>query len=956
MRMNIQPIFVFDGPRRPWKRGGTAGFISWEKIDLLRKVLDNLKIPHHRAPAEAEAECARLEQLGIVDAVWSDDSDSFMFGASTLIRSHFEQGKKTKSDTHVTLYRATELHAKFGLNRPALIMFALLSGGDYDTKGLEGCGPKVALAAVQWNHGVLGQLVNNLDLKNLQVLNKKLTEYFREHAARVMFVPPGFPRDLHVKNYRSPVVSSEEECHNLRGLKKGWHVPIDEYKLRPFLRERFNFRAREYINHIVPVLLVQHLVRSPSDDHTNFNIKFIHKRGKTADDYKMERLLVFDPLVCSNLSLFAQPAGEDWSIWDDKKTGRPWDPSEPVEMEILDCYLRKALGPAEMDRLIEDASQPKSRKRKEVSASDDVEASVAGPATKKAKKTVSASDDEASSTARPATKKAKKTSSKNDTATSAVSASANTASDNTQPKPRKKRSKKTSPSRDVSPPSEPPKFRMPSALSSLSQTERSQLQEEGINVWDAPPSPPRRSDFTTTRAPKTKRKSSSTATVPPAAERVDSGLATPEGYNFSDSGRVKPKQSLQWHHGDQTTRICELITKFADEMKKEKFDKLYPAQQEIDATVKTTRTQIRHVMEMNDGAMKTGKMARETFAEGARCSAARQAEVHEQCRKFLQDLDSAISEHEEAFARVFAIRRVQMAKSRASQEEIKASLVNDMPDVLKGKKDLEILKLAVTFQVEIYRALHPYRAMMERLQAMENRRETEHWRSMEKRRVEKDSASNSFSSRQSSTQPATDSFRSLVPRSPPSNSMSSRQPSQPATNGFASLSAPGNPTVADINAPEYDEHAAIEAAIQSSLQSQSQAQKPNTAPPSRSLATRSPPRTFQPASQSVTPASETQVPAREKSRAELTREQIAAARLRALGISGAATAPPQVSQAAKPKRGEVQGITDHLDLSDDVEDLQPLASRVVNTVSSQKHVSRAEKPRVEMEVIDLTLD
>ncbi|KEQ68839.1 PIN domain-like protein, partial [Aureobasidium namibiae CBS 147.97] len=86
MRMNIQPIFIFDGPSRPWKRGDVAGRIDWKKIDSLRKMLNHLKISHHRAPAEAEAECARLSELGIVDAVWTDDGDAFMFGAKVLIK------------------------------------------------------------------------------------------------------------------------------------------------------------------------------------------------------------------------------------------------------------------------------------------------------------------------------------------------------------------------------------------------------------------------------------------------------------------------------------------------------------------------------------------------------------------------------------------------------------------------------------------------------------------------------------------------------------------------------------------------------------------------------------------------------------------------------------------------------------------------------------------------------
>lgn len=70
-----------------------------------------LEIPHHRADAEAEAECARLNELGIVDAVWTDDGHAFIFGAKVLIKEHREgrgnSGKK--SDNPVRIYRADDI-------------------------------------------------------------------------------------------------------------------------------------------------------------------------------------------------------------------------------------------------------------------------------------------------------------------------------------------------------------------------------------------------------------------------------------------------------------------------------------------------------------------------------------------------------------------------------------------------------------------------------------------------------------------------------------------------------------------------------------------------------------------------------------------------------------------------------------------------------------------------------
>jgi hypothetical protein len=42
-----------------------------------------------QAPGEAEAELAKLNSLGIVDAVLTEDSDALVFGANCVIRSRF---------------------------------------------------------------------------------------------------------------------------------------------------------------------------------------------------------------------------------------------------------------------------------------------------------------------------------------------------------------------------------------------------------------------------------------------------------------------------------------------------------------------------------------------------------------------------------------------------------------------------------------------------------------------------------------------------------------------------------------------------------------------------------------------------------------------------------------------------------------------------------------------------
>jgi DNA excision repair protein ERCC-5 len=97
----------------------------------LQSLLKALGIPFLVAPSEAEAQCAALEQLGVVEGVVTEDSDAFLFGAKHVFRGVF-QG-------NVRMYDSRSIEERLRLNREKLIIFALLLGSDY-TPGVKGVG------------------------------------------------------------------------------------------------------------------------------------------------------------------------------------------------------------------------------------------------------------------------------------------------------------------------------------------------------------------------------------------------------------------------------------------------------------------------------------------------------------------------------------------------------------------------------------------------------------------------------------------------------------------------------------------------------------------------------------------------------------------------------------------------------------------------------------------------
>lgn len=109
IKLPVIPLFVFDGRMRPRvKRGNKTGKsgshrLTNDFIEMLdcfgiewRKVSTLVGFSHpanscqrwRQATGEAEAELAFLNRIGVIDAIVTDDVDTFLFGGKVVIRKY----------------------------------------------------------------------------------------------------------------------------------------------------------------------------------------------------------------------------------------------------------------------------------------------------------------------------------------------------------------------------------------------------------------------------------------------------------------------------------------------------------------------------------------------------------------------------------------------------------------------------------------------------------------------------------------------------------------------------------------------------------------------------------------------------------------------------------------------------------------------------------------------------
>lgn len=220
-----------------------ADEVSQIMITECQQLLRLFGIPYITAPMEAEAQCAELVSLGLVDGIVTDDSDIFLFGGTRVYKNMFNQAK------FVECYLSSDLEKEYSLDRHKLIGVAHLLGSDY-TEGVPSVGPVTALEILSefeslerfaewWSQVQLGQKLSAEDAAI------PFRRKFRRTASK-LFLPNNFPDQRVDQAYLHPEVDRDPSPF-------AWGVP-DLDALRQFLMATIGWSPERTDEVLVPVI------------------------------------------------------------------------------------------------------------------------------------------------------------------------------------------------------------------------------------------------------------------------------------------------------------------------------------------------------------------------------------------------------------------------------------------------------------------------------------------------------------------------------------------------------------------------------------------------------------------------------------------------------------------------------------------------------------------------------
>jgi 5'-3' exonuclease len=142
LALDIKPVFVLDGDAPSLKsltlglrRAAETGGEAKQQQDLSRRrlksvqsecryLLSALGLECVQASGEGEALCAAFDSAGMVDGVFTEDSDAFCYGARVILRG-LSVAAKTYSVDRIS---SKDVAEKLGLSRDRILFMAVMLG------------------------------------------------------------------------------------------------------------------------------------------------------------------------------------------------------------------------------------------------------------------------------------------------------------------------------------------------------------------------------------------------------------------------------------------------------------------------------------------------------------------------------------------------------------------------------------------------------------------------------------------------------------------------------------------------------------------------------------------------------------------------------------------------------------------------------------------------------------
>ncbi|KAK8864461.1 hypothetical protein IAR55_001710 [Kwoniella newhampshirensis] len=225
--------------------------ITQTMIMQIQTLLRHFGIPYITAPMEAEAQCAKLAELGLVDGIITDDSDVFLFGGIQCFKNIFNDAK------YAECFLSADIERELSLTRERLISLAYLLGSDY-TIGLPGVGPVVALELLANFPGERGvEQFKEWWMKIQRGVDKeeesgtKWKKSFKKRYGGSIYLTADWPNPLVREAYKYPTTDESEEPFH-------WGFP-KLAALRTFLHEELSWSISKVDDELTPI--VQRIAR-----------------------------------------------------------------------------------------------------------------------------------------------------------------------------------------------------------------------------------------------------------------------------------------------------------------------------------------------------------------------------------------------------------------------------------------------------------------------------------------------------------------------------------------------------------------------------------------------------------------------------------------------------------------------------------------------------------------------